>query len=181
MSHTREKYGTWCKLKVSVPTTADRKLGVFGRGPYVTVTSEGGKKYHMLSDRCQPSGTSEKTGTKWKVVAIWCSYDSRRGWVVPVTVAPLCAKNQKRGAKMGCTKIVLAITFEPAAVPLWNLPHLGDIHEGYPLVKMVFRLGVAVTSQWRHNFFRPSKSKNSYLFPLVPLRKSKCARELSIH
>ena len=118
-----------------------------GAGTYLTVTSEGGKKYHMLSDRCQPSGKSEKCGTKWKVVAIWCSYDSRRGLVVPVTVAPLCAKNQKRGAKMGCTKIVLAITFEPALVPLWNFLHLGDIYNGYPLVKMVFRLGVAVTSQ----------------------------------
>ena len=30
--------------------------------------------------------------------------------MVPVTVAPLCAKNKKRGAKMGCTKIVFVIT-----------------------------------------------------------------------
>ena len=81
------------------------------------------------------------------MVAIWCSFDSRRGLAVPVTVVPLCAKNQKRGTKMGCTKIVLAITFEPALVPLWNLPHLGDIYKGYPMAETVFRLGVAVTSQ----------------------------------
>ena len=55
--------------------------------------------------------------------------------MVPVTVAPLCAKNKKRGAKMGCTKIVFVITLVQIAAKQSSktlLFHGCEPEEGYP-------------------------------------------------